>query len=241
MCTIKLFSSCGKSLRLHDQVVHFDYNLFNGKISKGKGNDLRQSELRVKDWGSAPRWVAFVDFFLASQAKHAVVSGAQRRVGTTYAQLIAALAAANQLGMPTPFSNAARLLPKTSVNLSFDTIPLFFPGENDTTTSKFSFFSSFQSNLLRDGLRNQVGWGHVWNRFAGPLSCPSQPNQCALTPVLAPAWWDGNLQSPIPRDIRRLEQYGVKLSSFGIVDEKRLHSFCKSRKTIVKTIQVTQE
>lgn len=53
---------------------------------------------RVKDWGPAPRWVAFVDFFLASRAKHAVVSGASRRVGTTYAQLIAALAAAQQLG-----------------------------------------------------------------------------------------------------------------------------------------------
>jgi hypothetical protein len=40
-----------------------------------------------------------VDFFLASRAKHAVVSGAHRRVGTTYAQLIAALAAANHLGI----------------------------------------------------------------------------------------------------------------------------------------------
>lgn len=52
----------------------------------------------MKDWGPAPRWVAFVDFFLASRSKHAVVSGAHRRVGTTYAQLIAALAAANKLG-----------------------------------------------------------------------------------------------------------------------------------------------
>ena len=55
-------------------------------------------DFRVKDWGPAPRWVAFVDFFLASRAKHAVVSGAHRRVGTTYAQLIAALAAANKIG-----------------------------------------------------------------------------------------------------------------------------------------------
>nr|CAN71370.1 hypothetical protein VITISV_023351 [Vitis vinifera] len=209
--TPSLIKDITPKLKEFSEVVHFDYNLFSGKISRGKVNDLRQSEFRVKDWGSAPRWVAFVDFFLASLAKHAVVSGAQRRVGTTYAQLIAALAAAHQLE------------------------------ENDATASKFSFFSSFQSNLLREGLHHQVGWGHVWNRFAGPLSCPSQPKQCALTPLLAPAWWDGNLQSPIPRDIRRLEQYGVKLSSFGIVDEKRLHSFCKSRKTIVKTIQVTQQ
>lgn len=62
-------------------------------------------DFRVKDWGPAPRWVAFVDFFLASRAKHAVISGAHRRVGTTYAQLIAALAAAQQLGRFTPFFN----------------------------------------------------------------------------------------------------------------------------------------
>lgn len=42
--------------------------------------------------------MAFVDFFLASRAKHAVISGAHRRVGTTFAQLVAALAAANSLG-----------------------------------------------------------------------------------------------------------------------------------------------
>ena len=51
----------------------------------------------MKDWGPSPRWVAFVDFFLASRAKRAVISGAHRRVGTTYAQLIAALAAAHNL------------------------------------------------------------------------------------------------------------------------------------------------
>jgi len=64
-------------------------------MSKG----LRRSDFRRKDWGSAPRWVAFVDFFLASRAKFAAISGAHRRVGTTYAQLIAALAAAYNLGI----------------------------------------------------------------------------------------------------------------------------------------------
>lgn len=59
---------------------------------------LPKFDFRVRDWGPAPRWVAFVDFFLASRARYAVVSGAHRRVGTTYAQLIAALAAANNLG-----------------------------------------------------------------------------------------------------------------------------------------------
>ena len=68
-------------------------------LTKTQTHLLQPLDFRVKDWGPAPRWVAFVDFFLASQAKHAVVSGAHRRVGTTYAQLIAALAAANQYGM----------------------------------------------------------------------------------------------------------------------------------------------
>lgn len=77
-----------------EQVVHFDYEKFKGKIYDG----LSKSDFRVRDWGPAPRWVAFVDFFLASRARYAVVSGAHRRVGTTYAQLIAALAAAHNLG-----------------------------------------------------------------------------------------------------------------------------------------------
>jgi hypothetical protein len=55
-------------------------------------------DFRSRDWGSAPRWVAFVDFFIAAQARYAVVTGAHRRVGTTYAQLITALAAANRHG-----------------------------------------------------------------------------------------------------------------------------------------------
>ena len=89
------------------QVLHFDYKHFQGNISRAV-NTSRSLDFRVKDWGPAPRWVAFVDFFLASRAKHAVVAGAHRRVGTTYAQLIAALAAANHLGIPLlviPLSN----------------------------------------------------------------------------------------------------------------------------------------
>lgn len=79
------------------QVLHFDFELFKGNISNDH-NGLHNLDFRVKDWGPAPRWVAFVDFFLASRAKYAVISGAHRRVGTTYAQLIAALAAAHSLG-----------------------------------------------------------------------------------------------------------------------------------------------
>lgn len=114
-----------------------------------------------------------------------------------------------------------------------------FPDENHATN--FSFISSFQSNLLSEGLQKQIGWGHVWNRFAGPLSCRNQQNQCALTPLLPPGWWDGILQSPIPRDVRRLETYGVKLDGFGSVDENHLRSFCMSRKDTTKTIPVTRK
>ncbi|XP_068336113.1 uncharacterized protein [Pyrus communis] len=186
------------------EVIHFDYELFKGNISSGR-KGLHGLDFRVKDWGPAPRWVAFVDFFLASRAKHAVVSGAHRRVGTTYAQLIAALAAANSLG-------------------------------DKPTGSSFAFLSSFQGDLLRGGLRFQIGWGHVWNRFAGPLGCHGQPNQCAFTPLLPPAWWDGLWQSPLPRDIKRLAEYGIELSGFGTINENHLQSFCSSKKVVVKTI-----
>ncbi|GAB2284158.1 hypothetical protein Dimus_018625 [Dionaea muscipula] len=190
------------------EVLHFDYELFRGNISS-KSQESRILGFRVKDWGPTPRWVAFVDFFLASRAKHAVISGAHRRVGTTYAQLIASLAAARNLD------------------------------ENSSAALDFSFFSSFGSNLLTRGLGNQIGWGHVWNRFSGPLSCHEQTTQCAFTPLLPPAWWDGIWQSPIPRDIRRLEAYGVRLSSLGTIDDDHLQSFCKSRKTKVIQVSVT--
>lgn len=188
------------------QILHFDYKHFKGNISrKTESGGLG---FRVKDWGPAPRWVAFVDFFLASRAKHAVVSGAHRRVGTTYAQLIAAMSAAYSLE------------------------------DNSSTGTNFSFLSSFQSNLLSEGLRNQIGWGHVWNRFAGPLSCRGQPEQCAITPLLSPAWWDGLWQSPISRDVRRMELYGIQLSGFGTFDVNHLYSFCGSRKNVVRTVSL---
>ncbi|CAN0870087.1 hypothetical protein LINGRAHAP2_LOCUS9423 [Linum grandiflorum] len=81
------------------EVLHFDYKKFQGNIPRD-GKTMQKLEFRAKDWGPAPRWVAFVDFFLAARAKHAVISGAHKRVGTTYAQLVAALAASNQLGTP---------------------------------------------------------------------------------------------------------------------------------------------
>ncbi|CAI0396842.1 unnamed protein product [Linum tenue] len=189
------------------EVLHFDYKKFQGTIPRDDKTVQKNLDFRVKDWGPAPRWVAFVDFFLAARAKHAVISGAHRRVGTTYAQLVASLAAANQLG------------------------------ENHTNPS-FSFLSSFQSNLLTNGLRMQVGWGHVWNRFAGPLSCENQTHQCAFTPLSPPAWWDGLWQSPMSRDVRRLSMYGVSVSGLGTVDESALKSHCASKKTTVRTVML---
>ncbi|KAG4941416.1 hypothetical protein JHK87_045287 [Glycine soja] len=182
------------------EVLHFDYDKYRGSMFKG----LHITDSRRRDWGTAPRWVAFVDFFLASRAKYATISGAHRRVGTTYAQLVAALSAAYNLG--------------------------------DMSGSRFIFLSSFQSNLLTDGLKNQRGWGHVWNRYAGPLSCRKQGNQCAFTPVLPSAWWDGLWQSPIPRDINRLASYGIKLSALGTVDKDSLKNHCKKKKNVVRTI-----
>ncbi|KAI7743813.1 hypothetical protein M8C21_013123, partial [Ambrosia artemisiifolia] len=190
------------------EVLHFEYKKFKGNISGGSMTAAAGVGFRAKDWGPAPRWVAFVDFFLASRATHAVITGAQRRVGTTYAQLIAALAASYQLD------------------------------QDHGAPANFSFISSFQNNLLRGGLQHQVGWGHVWNRFAGQLSCHSQPNQCALTPVLPPGWWDGQWQSPIPRDMRRMEAYGVKLTGYGTVNENRLRDHCKAKKAITRTIPI---
>jgi hypothetical protein len=188
------------------EVLHFDYKLFRGDIAQ-RGRGLPMLDFRIKDWGPAPRWVAFVDFFLACRAKHAVISGANRRVGTTYAQLVAALAAANSL-------------------------------KDGSSNSSFAFLSSFQSNLLADGLKNQVGWGHVWNRYAGPLSCPKQPNQCAFTPLAPPGWWDGIWQSPIPRDTRRLAAFGIELSGFGTVNEDRFHAYCSAKKEYVSTVTI---
>ncbi|BAT84766.1 hypothetical protein VIGAN_04221700 [Vigna angularis var. angularis] len=183
------------------QVIYFDYKKFKGNAFE----DLPKKDFRVKDWGPAPRWVAFVDFFLASRAKYAVVSGAHRRVGTTYAQLIAALAATRNLG-------------------------------ENSTGSSFSFLSSFQSNILTEGLKNQIGWGHVWNRYTGQLSCHNQTNQCAFTPILPPGWWDGLMQSPIPKDINRLAAYGITLSVLGTVDFDSLQNHCSSRKNVERTI-----
>ncbi|KAH1194122.1 hypothetical protein GmHk_19G054998 [Glycine max] len=171
------------------QVLYFDYEKFKGNIFEG----LPKLDFRVKDWGPAPRWVAFVDFFLASRTKYTVVSRAHRHVGTTYAQLIAALAATRNLASENCFLH-------------------------ETT------------RLV------QLVWGHVSNRYAGPLSCHNQTNQCAFTPLLPPGWWDGLWQSPIQKDINRLAAYGIKLSGLGTVDYDSLQNYCSTRKNVERTV-----
>lgn len=197
-----------QQLKEYAEIIYFDYMSYSSQNASEfmSATYFQPSKLRARDWGPMPRWVAFVDFFLASRATRAVISGAHRRVGTTYAQLIAAMAAANKLDetLAYPFN--------------------------------FSFYSSFQSTLLAGGLGNQVGWGHVWNRFGGKLSCHNQTDQCALTPLLPCGWWDGPLQSPILRDIRRLKTYGVDMKDTGEVLKTSLLSFCKSRNVPIKNI-----
>ncbi|KAI6700869.1 hypothetical protein NL676_015193 [Syzygium grande] len=77
------------------EVLGFDYKHFKGNLSLADAK-LHNLDFRSRDWGPTPRWVAFVDFFLASHAKHAVVSGAHRRVGTTYAAVSCSLGCRKQ-------------------------------------------------------------------------------------------------------------------------------------------------
>lgn len=161
------------------EVIRFNYLAFlkassnlSEVISLHHGEPPRK---RVKDWGGMPRWVAMVDFFLAARARLAVVSGAYRRVSTTYAQLVASLAAAYTLE------------------------------ENGSPNSTFAYYSSFQPALVFSGLSGQSGWGHTWRPFGGRLGCRKQAAQCARTPLLPYAWWDAPWQSPILADIRKLQ------------------------------------
>ncbi|KAK8942114.1 hypothetical protein KSP40_PGU013334 [Platanthera guangdongensis] len=103
-------------------------------------------------------------------------------------------------------------------------------GEDPVNPSSFAFLSSFHSNLVVGGLSRQVGWGHAWNRFAGPLSCRHQPHQCAFTPLLPFAWGDTKWQSPVPRDIRRLQAYGVELTENGQVNRQCSRNFLQKEK-----------
>jgi hypothetical protein len=161
------------------EVIQFNYVAYlnaarnlSDVMSLHKGEPPRN---RIKDWGGMPRWVAVVDFFLAARAQVAVVSGAYRRVSTTYAQLVAALAAANSLD------------------------------ESEEESHPSVYYSSFQQSLVVQGLASQAGWGYSWRPFGGRLGCKDQVTQCAATALLPYAWWDAPWQSPLPRDFHRLK------------------------------------
>ncbi|KAH8946976.1 hypothetical protein BDL97_11G015100 [Sphagnum fallax] len=100
--TTAIYPEIKRLLGQSAEVIQFNYLAY---LSAAGGNvsdvmSLHHGEpprKRIKDWGEMPRWVAMVDFFLAARARIAVVSGAYRRVSTTYAQLVGALAAAYSL------------------------------------------------------------------------------------------------------------------------------------------------
>ena len=167
-----------KSLGQTVEIVHFNYLAY-AKQSTNRSeafslNYGMPAHKRLRDWGAMPRWVAMVDFFLAARARTAVVSGAYRRVSTTYAQFIAALANANSVD------------------------------EEDPSRPACEYYSSLQSPLLSSGLASQSGWGHTWRPFGGRLGCRNQATQCALTALLPYTWWDAPWQSPISGDLRKL-------------------------------------
>eukprot|EP00850_Spirogloea_muscicola_P016721 SM000138S00028 [mRNA] locus=s138:116734:122292:+ [translate_table: standard] len=197
----------GKSV----EVISFDYAGYmdaHPENSKMNADSFRVPDERKMDWGPMPRWVALVDFFLAARARRAVISSAAWRVATTYAQLVASLAAANNL--------------------------------NDQGDNKgFVFWSCFNKAVLDHGLLRQGGRGHAWHTFGGPLSCPRQPAQCAMTPLLPYAWWDAPWQSLTGRDMRKLRQIGIKVTSEGVVTQSKVNGFCKLRRSaLIKIVKL---
>eukprot|EP00850_Spirogloea_muscicola_P001352 SM000005S17149 [mRNA] locus=s5:390063:395485:- [translate_table: standard] len=185
------------------EVISFDYAGYmdmHPENNKMNADSFQVPDKRKKDWGPMPRWVALVDFFLAARARRAVISSAAWRVATTYAQLVASLAAANNLNEQ---------------------------GDN----KGFVFWSCFNKAVLDHGLLRQGGRGHAWHTFGGPLSCPRQPAQCAMTPLLPYAWWDAPWQSLTGRDMRKLRQIGIKVTSEGVVTQGKVNGFCKLRRS----------
>jgi hypothetical protein len=89
-----------------------------------------------------------------------------------------------------------------------------------------ALYSSFQRDLVAQGLMKQSGWGHAWRTFGGKLGCKNQPPQCARTPLLPYAWWDAPWQSPTSRDIHILRNMGIEIDDVGNIDERTLDGFC---------------
>lgn len=155
---------------------------------------------KMRDWGEMPRWVSLVDFFLAARARVAVISGASERICTTYAQLVGALAAATTLS------------------------------DSEDSPPPCLLYSSFQRDLLAQGLMKQSGWGHAWRTFGGKLACKNQASQCARTPLLPFAWWDAPWQSPTTRDTLKMRNMGIQVDDVGNIAETSLDNFCDHRR-----------
>ncbi len=112
-------------------------------------------------------------------------------------------------------------------------------GESSQASKSSVFYSSFQPDLVAQGLMKQSGWGHSWRTFGGKLGCRNQTAQCARTPLLPYAWWDSPWQSPSSRDIRKLQMVGIKIDEVGQVSEHSLDDFCAAQeKPIVLQMRV---
>ena len=102
------------------------------------------------------------------------------------------------------------------------------PGD-DGNDRGFQLISSFWKDLLLPGLYLQTGRGYAWNTFAGKLSCKRQPAQCARTPAMPYAWWDGPWQSPLKNGLKRLTKYGVNFPLNGRINKQVVMDMCHGR------------
>lgn len=205
--TPEVFQEIEQDVRESSELIQFDYmgylNDFKNLSKVMSLNYGQPPRNKVRDWGNMPRWVSLVDFFLGARARVAVVSAANDRVCTTYVQLVGSLAAASTLA-----------------------------GGEEGGGTPCIVLSSFQRALVAQGLIKQSGWGHAWRTFGGKLGCRDQAPQCARTPLLPYAWWDGPWQSPTTRDIRKLGSIGIKVDETGEILESSLDEFCEAHQKI---------
>lgn len=202
--TPEVFSDINEQLQDNTELIRFDYKEYLNKFKNlSEVMSLHYGQpprSKMRDWGEMPRWVSLVDFFLAARARVAVISGASERICTTYAQLVGALAAATTLS------------------------------DSEDSPPPCLLYSSFQRDLLAQGLMKQSGWGHAWRTFGGKLACKNQASQCARTPLLPFAWWDAPWQSPTTRDTLKMRNMGIQVDDVGNIAETSLDNFCDHRR-----------
>lgn len=209
--TPEVFSDLNQQLQEDTELIRFDYkeylNTFKNLSVVMSLHYGEPPRSKLRDWGEMPRWVSLVDFFLASRARVAVISAASERICTTYAQLVGALAAASTLSET-----------------------------DDDAHLPCALYSSFQPELVAQGLVKQSGWGHAWRTFGGRLGCKNQSSQCARTPLLPYAWWDAPWQSPTSRDIHLMRNMGIEIDEEGNIAENTLDRFCGSHLKLKPTV-----